>query len=65
MNLNRLLRRLLQLFALRALWRAARPARRGPAQGPRRTTPPGPARAQREAAKRARQAARITRRLNR
>ena len=62
MNINRLLSRLLQLFALRALWRTIR---RRPVQGQRRTTPAGPARAQREAAKRARQAARITRRLSR
>ena len=62
MNINQLLRRLLQLFALRALWRTTR---RSPAQGQRRTTPAGPARAQREAAKRARHAARITRRLSR
>ncbi len=65
MNFPRLLTRLLQLFAVRALWRASRPTRPGPTTGARRNGAPGPARAQREAAKRARQAARITRRLGR
>ena len=68
MNLNRLVSLFVKLFAFRALARMMRGTgrRTGSITGrPAPTNQPGASRTQREAIKRARQAARVTRRLGR